>query len=76
VSAQSLVAEVQRERQLPSARVLKGIREMAGVSQQRLADELGVHRVSVARWEIGTRRPHGELLGRYLELLEALQVQL
>jgi DNA-binding transcriptional regulator YiaG len=76
VSAQGLLAELQRERQLPSARILKGIREMAGVSQQRLADELGVHRVSVARWEIGTRRPHGELRDAYLSLLEQLRVEL
>lgn len=76
MSVQSLVTEVQRERQLPSARVLRGIRQTAGVSQQRLADELGVHRVSVARYELGLRRPHGAILVRYLALLEQLQVQL
>lgn len=64
------------ERRLPSARVLRLIRLEAGVSQQRLADELGVHRTSVARWEGGNRRPRGDRLDRYLTLLESLQVRL
>lgn len=34
----------------------KRIREAAGLTQQRIADELGVDRVTVARWETGIRR--------------------
>lgn len=34
-----------------------------------MAAELGVHRVTLARWESGTRRPAGELLTAYTRLL-------
>ena len=36
-------------------RELKRIREELGLTQEELADELGVHRVTVGRWEIGER---------------------
>jgi DNA-binding transcriptional regulator YiaG len=38
-----------------------------------MAGELGVHRVTVARWEAGRRRPRGRLLNAYVTLLDALQ---
>jgi DNA-binding transcriptional regulator YiaG len=60
-------------RRLPPPHQAKAIRQAAGVSQQRLADELGVHRVSVARWELGQRRPRGQLLLAYTNLLDVLQ---
>jgi len=68
-----LVEEVRQARRLPPPQLAKAIREAAGVSQQRLADELGVHRVSVARWELGQRRPRGQLLTAYTALLDALR---
>jgi transcriptional regulator with XRE-family HTH domain len=68
-----LVEEVRRARRLPPPPLARAIRETAGVSQQRLADELGVHRVSVARWELGLRRPRGRLLVAYTDLLDALR---
>ncbi len=48
---------------------LKRIRSELTLSQQRLADELGVHRVTVAKWEAGDRRipnPVARLLQRML----------
>jgi transcriptional regulator with XRE-family HTH domain len=75
MSAGELVEEVRRERQLPPPRVLKLIRQTAGVSQARVAKELGVGRVSVARYELGLRKPRGALLERYLGLLESLQAE-
>lgn len=75
MSADGLVAEVRRERQLPAPRTCRLIRLTAGVSQARLATELGIGRVSVARYELGTRKPRGALLARYIELLEALQAE-
>ena len=72
-----LVEEIRQSRRqarrLPPPHLAKAIREAAGVSQQRLADELGVHRVSVARWELGQRRPRGRLLVSYADLLDALR---
>jgi len=35
---------------------LKAARKKLGFSQSQLAEALGVDRVSVARWETGTRR--------------------
>lgn len=73
----ALLEEVRQARRqahrLPPPHLAKAIREAAGVSQQRLADELGVHRVSVARWELGLRRPRGRLLVAYTDLLDALR---
>ena len=69
----SLTAEVLAARRLPPPAVQKAILQAAGVSQARVANELGVHRVSVARWLGGSRRPRGEMRQRYQELLEELQ---
>ena len=67
-----LLQEAQRLRRMPTPQKARAIRVTAGVSQQRLADELGVHWTTVARWERGTRRPRGPLRLRYSELLMAL----
>jgi DNA-binding transcriptional regulator YiaG len=68
-----LVKEALAERELPSPDFAAAIRRLAGVSQGRLATELGVHRVTVARWEAGTRAPRGTLRRRYALLLQELQ---
>jgi len=34
---------------------LKRIRETLGLTQEEFADEIGVHRVTVAKWEAGDR---------------------
>ena len=68
----SLLDEV-RDRRYLARLPGRAIREAAGVSQQRLASELGVHRISVARWEAGDRQPRGELRRRYVKLLRDLQ---
>lgn len=68
-----LVGEVQAARCLPPPRLAREIRAAAGVSQARLADELGVQRVTVARWETGARRPRGANLLAYVSLLEELR---
>jgi transcriptional regulator with XRE-family HTH domain len=59
-------------RRLPSPAAARAIRLGAGVTQQELADELAVYRVTVARWEAGDRTPRGPLRVRYVELLEQL----
>ncbi len=46
---------------------LKRIREELGMTQAQLADEVGVHRVTVAKWEAGDRgipEPVARLIGR------------
>lgn len=68
-----LINELEVERRLPPLALRKALRVSAGVSQQRLADELRVHRITVARWELGRRTPRGEHLRRYVSLLEGLR---
>ena len=70
-----LIEELRLERSLPSPRAARLIREMVGVSQARMARELGVHRTSVTKWELGVRRPRGAQALRYQELLEALKAE-
>jgi transcriptional regulator with XRE-family HTH domain len=48
------------------------IREAAGISRKRLAKELGVAAVTVARWEAGSSRPSQQSLVAYVSLLEAV----
>ena len=36
---------------------IREARKKRGLTQQQLADELGVHRVTVVRWESGAREP-------------------
>lgn len=65
----SLIEEVRESRQLPDPSAARAIRMAAGVSQQRLADELGVRRNTVSRWEAGERHPSPSLRARYARLL-------
>ena len=43
-------------------KVLKELRAVSGITQQRLADELGVSKGAVAMWETGKRMPEGSML--------------
>ncbi|MFF8423125.1 helix-turn-helix transcriptional regulator [Streptomyces sp. NPDC015680] len=57
---------------LPPPHVCAKLRLAAGLTQQDVADAVGVKRVAVTRWELGQtspRRPHRE---GYLRLLKGL----
>lgn len=50
---------------------IKQAREQKNISQEELAEQLGVSRQAVSKWENGNSMPHGankELLGKVLEL--------
>lgn len=70
-----LLAEARMSRSMPSPALARAIRRDACVTQQRIADELGVHWTTVARWERGERVPRGQMRVRYAGLLRALQEQ-
>jgi putative transcriptional regulator len=53
--------------------VLKRIRENRGMTQQALADKVGVHQVTIARLERSSRNPSMRLLER---IAKALKVRL
>jgi DNA-binding transcriptional regulator YiaG len=67
-----LLTEVRESLSLPLPRVRREIRQAAGIPQSRIAAELGVHVLTVHRWEAGTREPRGELRLGYARLLRAL----
>ena len=69
----ALLEEMRARPRPPIPEVARAIRRAAGVSQSRLAAELGVHPVTVARWEGGTRRPQGETLRAWVDLLDQLR---
>jgi DNA-binding XRE family transcriptional regulator len=60
-------------RRLPSVRTRRAIRLAAGVSQVRMAAELGVHRLTLISWENGTHQPRGNSAERYARLLDDLK---
>src|SRR5580658_8563102 len=68
----ALLDEVRESLSLPGPDVARQIREAAGVSQARLAAELGVHELTVKRWESGARTPQGDLRLAYARLLAGL----
>lgn len=60
-------------RRLPPLRERRAIRERVGVTQQRLADHLGVSAALVGCWERGERGFSVASLTAYVEVLEALR---
>lgn len=69
----SLLEDVLLSRQLPDPATCRAIRRMANVSQVRLAHELGVHRMTIIRWETGERKPRGAQRADYARLLVLLK---
>jgi DNA-binding XRE family transcriptional regulator len=69
-----LIAEVCLMASLPAPAEARAIRERAGVSQARLAAELGVHPITVCHWERGASRPttRGGVRQAYAQLLSDL----
>jgi DNA-binding transcriptional regulator YiaG len=61
-----------RVRRMVKTGAARAIRESAEVSLSELAAGAQVDRVTIHRWERGTRRPTGQAALRYLEALEEL----
>ncbi|MFJ2847013.1 helix-turn-helix transcriptional regulator [Streptomyces griseofuscus] len=57
---------------LPPPRVRAQLRLAAGLTQQDIADAVGVKRVAVARWESGQVHPRRPHLTAYIHLLKGL----
>ncbi|MFC3235013.1 helix-turn-helix transcriptional regulator [Streptomyces nitrosporeus] len=57
---------------LPSARVRAQLRLAAGLTQQEVADAVGVKRLAVARWELGQTQPRRPHRATYMHLLKRL----
>lgn len=53
---------------LADPKMRRWLRLKAGLTQQQVADVVGVHRMTVARWETGERHP-GRHLDEYFQVL-------
>ena len=69
------IQERRRREALPDPAMRRVLREHAGVSQEILADAIGVSRPSVSRYESGSSTPRGSVLHRYLNVLDLLAVE-
>jgi len=67
------VSEIRAARRLPPPVVARAIREAAGVSQSRAARQIGVHRLTLLRWETGTRAPNEAHRSEYARVLDQMR---
>lgn len=58
---------------LPSPALRRALRENAGLSQTLLAEQLGVSRAAVSRWETGDRTPREDNRIAYADALRELR---
>jgi transcriptional regulator with XRE-family HTH domain len=70
---ESALREAQMLRSLPSPERRQAIRVSARVTQQAIADDRGVDRSTISRWESGARDPRRLMLGAYLGILRQLE---
>lgn len=59
-------------KRLPDPPMRRLVRERAGITQEDLAQVLGVDRATVSRWESGERDPRPSQLEGYLSALDRL----
>lgn len=55
---------------MTTGQIIKRARQAAGVTQQELADRLGIKAVGVSQWETDKRNPKKETLARIAEALD------
>lgn len=68
----ALIEELITAKRLPAPPMRRAIRQAAGVTQARLAQELNVSDRSIAGWEAGTTNPSPKHRRPYTELLHSL----
>ena len=61
-----------RRKSLPGPVERRLIRIQAGLTQRDMAKCLGTTAAAVSRYESGDREPHGEVLDKYLTVIERL----
>ena len=71
-----ILANGRARRRLPDPEERRFLRKRAGLTQQQVADALGVSRVSVTLWESGRRSPGKHHWSDYLALLDRLAAEI
>ena len=69
---EAALAHAKDKKRLPAPAALRRLRQSAGISQNVIANTIGVTKTAVSLWESGRREPRGENLRRYLALLDRL----
>lgn len=69
----NLAELVKARRDLPVPKMRRALREAAGVSQDAIAIAVGVHRMTVNRWESGRCEPTPAHVVAYAAIMRALQ---
>jgi transcriptional regulator with XRE-family HTH domain len=69
---QAVIERAQHRQSLPPPEARRLLRLMAGVTQQELADTLGISAASLCRYECGHRNPIGRIRLRYIQVCEEL----
>ncbi len=70
-----LIRLSRERRALPPPGVCRQLRVGVGLTQLEVAEVLACDRSTVARWELGSRTPRGELARAYAELLGRLALE-
>jgi transcriptional regulator with XRE-family HTH domain len=70
-----IIEDARKRRSLPTPGEQRAIRKRAGLSQADVGAALGVGRVTVARWELGTHEPTRRIRLEYIDLLERLKAE-
>lgn len=73
VALEKLSRRVKARRELPPPEVQRALRRRAGASLADVAQVVGATRQAVSLWEWGKRRPRGEQLEAYLEVLRVFR---
>lgn len=68
----NLAELVKARRDLPAPKMRRALREAAGVSQDAVAEAVGVHRMTVQRWESGRCEPTPDHVVAYAAILRDL----
>ncbi len=58
---------------VPSPAFLASLREGMGLTQEQLGERIGVHKLTISRWERGTLRPGAEALERLRALARRIK---